>query len=120
MLGSLSYVLLAAAASTAPCESLRSVSLAQTTIVTAGVVQAGVFVPPAPPAGARQGGPPAQPASPPQPIPQHCRVTMVLRPTSDSHINVELWMPTDNWNGKLLVVGNGGFAGSIQGYGHIH
>ena len=119
MLGSLSFALLAAAASTAPCESLRSVPLTQTTIVTAGVVQAGVFVPPAPPAGARQGAPPAQAAPPPQPIPQHCRVTMVLKPTPDSNINVELWMPTDNWNGKLLVVGNGGFAGSIQGYGDM-
>ena len=69
MLGSLSFALLAAAASTTPCESLRSVPLAQTTIVTAGIVQAGVFVPPAPPAGARQGGPPAQAAPPPQPIP---------------------------------------------------
>ena len=28
-------------------------------------------------------------------------------------------MPTENWNGKLLVVGNGGFAGSIQGYGDM-
>ena len=28
-------------------------------------------------------------------------------------------MPTDGWNGKLLVVGNGGFAGSIQGYGDM-
>ena len=44
---------------------------------------------------------------------------MVLKPTSDSHINAELWMPATNWNGKLLVVGNGGFAGSIQGYGDM-
>ena len=28
-------------------------------------------------------------------------------------------MPTENWNGKFLVVGNGGFAGSIQGYGDM-
>jgi feruloyl esterase len=28
-------------------------------------------------------------------------------------------MPADGWNGKLLVVGNGGFAGSIQGYGDM-
>jgi feruloyl esterase len=58
----------------------------------------------------RQSGPP------PQPIPQHCRVTMVLTPTPDSHINVELWLPTETWNGKFLAVGNGGWAGAIQGY----
>jgi feruloyl esterase len=46
-------------------------------------------------------------------------VKLVLTPTADSHINSELWLPTDNWNGKLLVVGNGGFAGSIQGYGDM-
>jgi feruloyl esterase len=118
MLGSLSLALLAAAASTTPCESLRAVPLAQTTITAAAVVPAGPFVAPAAP-GARQGAPPAQAAPPPQPIPQHCRVTMVLKPTPDSNINVELWMPTENWNGKLLVVGNGGFAGSIQGYGDM-
>src|SRR5438128_10861649 len=106
MLGSLSLVLLATAAAAAPCEGLRSVALQQTTIVTAGVVEAGVFVPPpppVPPAAGRQGGAPAPPA---QPILRHCRVTMVLKPSADSNINVDLWMPTDNWNGKLLIVGN--------------
>src|SRR5262249_7222445 len=52
-------------------------------------------------------------------IPQHCRVKLTLKPSADSNIYSELWMPTDNWNGKLLVVGNGGFAGSIQGYGDM-
>jgi feruloyl esterase len=28
---------------------------------------------------------------------------------------MELWLPTQNWNGKFMGVGNGGFAGSIQG-----
>ena len=40
---------------------------------------------------------------------------MILRPTSDSVINMELWLPIQNWNGKFMGVGNGGFAGSIQG-----
>ena len=44
---------------------------------------------------------------------------MVLKPTSDSNINAELWMPTANWNGKFMAVGNGGFGGSIQGYGDM-
>jgi feruloyl esterase len=132
MLGSLSFVLLAAVSAT-PCESLRSVSLPQATISEVHVVQAGPFVQPgggrgAVPAGAPQapgavpgrgGAPAGAPAPAALPLPQHCRVTMVLKPTPDSNINAELWMPSDNWNGKLLVVGNGGFAGSIQGYGDM-
>ncbi len=51
--------------------------------------------------------------------PEHCRLTMVLKPTPDSNINVELWLPTQNWNGKFLAVGNGGWAGAIQGYGDM-
>ena len=27
---------------------------------------------------------------------------------------MELWLPTGNWNGKFLAVGNGGWAGSIS------
>jgi feruloyl esterase len=27
---------------------------------------------------------------------------------------MELWMPSENWNGKLLAVGNGGWAGNIE------
>jgi feruloyl esterase len=43
---------------------------------------------------------------------------MVLKPTPDSNINVELWLPTQNWNGKFLAVGNGAWGGSIQ-YGPL-
>jgi feruloyl esterase len=118
MLASLSVMLLATATAT-PCEGLRASSIPGAIIATAAMVPAGPFVPPddgrgAPPAG-RGGAPGGRGQSPPS-LPAHCRVTMVLKPTSDSNINVELWMPAENWNGKLLIVGNGGFAGSIQGY----
>ena len=46
-------------------------------------------------------------------FPAHCRVAVVLSPTDDSHIEMELWLP-DNWNGKFLALGNGGWAGSIS------
>jgi len=39
---------------------------------------------------------------------------MVLKPSSDSHIETAMFLPVDNWNGKLQVVGNGGWAGSIS------
>jgi len=46
-------------------------------------------------------------------LPEFCRVAAVLRPSSDSDIRVEVWMPRANWNGRLEGTGNGGFAGSI-------
>jgi hypothetical protein len=39
-----------------------------------------------------------------------CRVRVYLRPTKDSDILVEAWLP-DTWNGKLYAVGGGGFSG---------
>ena len=42
-----------------------------------------------------------------------CRISGVLSPTAGSNIRIELWMPAENWNNKLVAVGNGGFAGSI-------
>lgn len=96
-----------------PCVELAGISLERATITSALDVAAGLFKPANAPAGETQSGPP------PQRIPEHCRVTMVLKPTPDSHINVELWLPTEDWNGKFLAVGNGGWAGSIQGYGDM-
>jgi len=125
----IALALLLAAQTPANCEAIRTMSTPQTIVMSADVVPAGVFVAPPQPAPAgpppaaagrgRAGGAPAARPAPPEPIPQHCRVKLTLKPTSDSNIYSELWMPTDNWNGKLLVVGNGGFAGSIQGYGDM-
>lgn len=45
----------------------------------------------------------------------HCRVTLTLRPSPDSEIKSELWLPPANaWNGKFLMEGGGGFVGSIN------
>jgi feruloyl esterase len=46
-------------------------------------------------------------------LPAFCRVIALSRPTSDSEIPIEVWLPIDHWNGKFMGVGNGGFAGSI-------
>jgi Tannase and feruloyl esterase len=109
MIGSIALMLLSAASSPAACESLASLKLDQATITSAQMVPEG----PAPARGGRAGASPAQPAAL---IPAHCRVQMVLKPTADSLINMELWLPAaDKWNGKFMGVGNGGFAGSIQG-----
>src|SRR6185437_424799 len=44
-----------------------------------------------------------------------CRVAGTVKPTSQSNIHFEVWIPTDgSWNGKYQQIGNGGFAGSIS------
>jgi hypothetical protein len=44
-----------------------------------------------------------------------CRVEGTIRPTADSDIRFELWLPPASaWNNKYEGLGNGGFAGSIQ------
>jgi feruloyl esterase len=46
-------------------------------------------------------------------LPAFCRVAANLKPTSDSDIRIEVWLPTAEWNGKFLAVGSGGWGGSI-------
>ena len=47
-------------------------------------------------------------------LPRFCRVRAVLTPVPGSRIGMELWMPA-RWNGKLLALGNHGFAGEFEG-----
>jgi hypothetical protein len=43
-----------------------------------------------------------------------CRVYGVIKPSGDSDIRVEMWLPpAATWNGKYQGVGNGGFAGIV-------
>ncbi|MFN7923192.1 MAG: tannase/feruloyl esterase family alpha/beta hydrolase [Bryobacteraceae bacterium] len=45
----------------------------------------------------------------------HCRVSITLRPTADSEIKSEVWLPpVAVWNGKFLMEGGGGFVGSVN------
>src|SRR5688500_4665885 len=100
-------------AQAAPCESLRTLTLPNTTITSAQLVPAGAFTPPPPQgppggpvapaaqpagdagrgaggrggAGAGRGG---APATPPTILPAHCRVAATLKPSSDSHIDMEV------------------------------
>src|SRR5262250_3420142 len=107
MIGSLALILLGATASATPCESLATLKLDKASITSAQMVPEG----PAPARGRGRGG-----NAPPAMIPEHCRLQLVLTPSPDSHIEMEIWLPpVDKWNGKFMGVGNGGFAGSIQG-----
>jgi hypothetical protein len=48
----------------------------------------------------------------------HCRISLTLRPSSDSEIKSEVWLPPPaTWNGKFLMEGGGGFVGSINTIG---
>jgi feruloyl esterase len=93
-------------ADAATCESVRSLSSPNTTVTMAGTVAAGAFTPPG--RGGRAGG-----ANPYATLPSFCRVAVTLKPSARSDIRSEIWLPTAGWNGKLHVVGNGGFAGTI-------
>lgn len=107
-IGALGSILFASSAVAATCESLRSLSMPGVTITTAEVVK------PAPPAQGRGGGGGGAAAAQP-PLPEYCRIVLVLKPSPDSNINSEVWLPTATWNGKFMATGNGGFGGSIQG-----
>ncbi len=43
-----------------------------------------------------------------------CRVSATLSPVSESAIQIEVWLPADNWNRRLVAVGSGGLAGVIS------
>src|SRR5262247_2719986 len=88
--------------SAATCEGLAELKLPNTTITTAQSVAAGAFTP-------TTGS-----AAPYKELPAFCRVAGVIKPTSDSEIKFEVWLPSANWNGKFHGIGNGGFAGSIS------
>ncbi len=47
-------------------------------------------------------------------LPEFCRVAATLTPSSDSDIKMELWLPTRDWNGKYLAVGNAAFTGNVR------
>ena len=66
-------------------------------------------------AGGRGGGRGAAAAPAGPVLPAHCRIAATLKPSADSVIDVEVWMPeASRWNGKFQMVGNGGWAGTIS------
>ena len=91
------------------CDSLSKLSLPQTVITMASSVTPGSFAPPASFSLSLQPGDVAY-----QKLPAFCRVAAIMRPTSDSEIKIEIWLPPSAaWNGKFMAVGNGGQAGEI-------
>jgi feruloyl esterase len=46
-------------------------------------------------------------------MPSFCRVVATSKPTADSEIKFEIWLPTSEWNGNFRGVGNTYWGGSI-------
>src|SRR5215475_6429921 len=124
--GSVLGLLFAAAAPSAhaaTCEGLAALSLPNATITIAQSIPAGSFTTPFNQTLIN--------------LPAFCRVAATLKPSSDSNIKIEVWLPAFTkgvgaagavpdgagaqarppgdgrvtWNDKLLAVGNGGWAG---------
>jgi len=83
------FALGSAIAAAGTCESLTSLSLPNATITSVKAEAAGES-------------------------PTFCRVALTIKPSSDSDIKVEVWLPASGWNQKYEAVGNGGWAGSIN------
>jgi len=98
------FVIAPRTALAATCADLAHLTLPTTTITTAVVVAPGTFKPAGPVAAATQ--------TLYARLPEFCRVAATLRPSADSDIKIEVWLPTQ-WNGKFQAVGNGGWNGNI-------
>jgi feruloyl esterase len=110
LLGAPAYAQGTAAISAAACEKLAaSLSLPKTTVTSVQAVAAGKFVPPGANAAAAKAA---------AGLPAFCRVSLTLKPSTDSDIKSEIWLPMAGWNGKFAQVGNGAWGGSIQ-YGPL-
>ena len=79
-------------------------------VTSAELVPAGGFALPSIPGGPPPGVAAASFAN----LPAFCRVQATRRPSADSDIKVEVWLPADGWNGKFVGIGNGIWAGSIS------
>ena len=126
----------------AACERLASLSLPNTTIALAQVVNAGAFAVPA--SSPREGGGSSALAGTIGPVPEvpgrvtantaglglgynggkgippfsalpaFCRVTATLRPSPSSDIRMEMWMPISGWNGNFRGTSPNGLGGLLN------
>jgi feruloyl esterase len=77
-------------------------------VISAEIITSGNFVAPPRPTGK------AEQVALYKRIPTFCRVKVEATPTSDSKIQIEVWLPVEGWNHRFLALGNGGFAGEID------
>jgi hypothetical protein len=90
------------------CEQLITIGIPGAKVTFAQTVAAGTFAGPPSPISGRDL------TAPYKNVPAFCRVVAEAKPTADSDIRLEVWLPAAGWNGKLQGIGNGGFAGMID------
>jgi feruloyl esterase len=100
----LSLALLCAALQAMDCAALSQLALPRAEITQAELISGGTYQPSY---GQALTG-----------LPPFCRVAVTAKPTSDSDIRIEVWMPQSGWNSRFEGTGNGGFAGRIS-YGAL-
>jgi len=103
------FLLTASPTFAASCESLASTALPHATVTMAETVLPGTFALSGS-AGTAQGG--AGPKF--DDLAAFCRVMATSKPSSDSDIKIEVWLPVSGWNGKFQGTGNGCFGGAIS------
>jgi len=91
------------------CERLAQVALPEAKIKLAQQVAAGSFIPSNPFTQWI-----ANDSALYKRLPAFCRVAIEARPSTDSDIKIEVWLPVGDWNGRFQGRGNGGFAGEID------
>src|SRR6202162_4037269 len=102
LLSALTIWSIGAAAEAGDCGRLMRIKLDHAAVTSAEIITSGSAI--------RTSGREELPAA----KSDFCRVLVTSRPTADSEIRFELWVPSGSaWNGKFEQVGNGGFAGSL-------
>jgi feruloyl esterase len=94
---------------TGKCEQLATLALPKVQITSAETVSFGAFMPPKNESPWLRGDLGLY-----KKLAPFCRVTAVARPSTDSDIKIEIWLPVSGWNGRFQGQGNGGFAGEID------
>ena len=90
----------ARAGAASSCEALSGAKIENTTIDYAASHAAGVYTP----AGATEiAG-----------LPAFCRVHGVVSQVEGSHVGFEVWLPETDWNGKIEMLGNGGYSSAMS------
>jgi hypothetical protein len=90
------------AALAGPCDRLAALAIPHATITSSATMISGPNVFPGENTGLERS------------LPEFCKVDAV----TDSKVKIEVWLPTeDQWNGKFLVIGEGGMESGLgQGY----
>jgi feruloyl esterase len=95
------------------CEALAQSAMPDAVSLSAQAVAQDAFHVPAEAHGGPSAGMNITGAFPSDSNPAFCRIQARLKPSAQSDIRVEVWLPIKGWNGKLIGVGNLGWGGNL-------